>query len=173
MNHSQIVIEGQMVVQALSRVSAAFHARHEYLTKLDQAMGDGDLGITIDKIATTLSEYIKTDPGEDLGKWLATAGMAINRSASSTMGTLLATACMWAGKEVRGKSFLSLTDLAVMLSAANSGIQERGKAKLGDKTIVDALHPAAVAFSSAIEGGASLYDAGKKCSKLLVKAEIS
>ncbi len=47
-----------------------------------------------------------------------------------------------------------------MFQAADEGIQSRGKAKLGDKTIVDALHPASVAFSAAIAAGSSLNEAG-------------
>jgi dihydroxyacetone kinase-like protein len=53
---------------------------------------------------------------------------------------------------VRGSATLDDEALARMLAAADTGIQERGKAQPGDKTIVDALHPAAVAFSQAIEG---------------------
>lgn len=162
MNTSRNMIDGQELVQAVRRVSAVFHARHAYLTELDQAIGDGDLGITIDKAASALDEYSMVDPGEDLGKWLAGVGMAVNRVASSTMGTLLATACMRAGKEIRGKTTLTPADLVVMLVAADAGIQERGKAHLGDKTIVDALHPAAEAFASALESGMGLEQAGER-----------
>ena len=75
MSPSDVEINGQMIIQAIGRVSTAFHMRHEYLTELDQALGDGDLGITIDKVADALQEYIQTDPGDDLGKWLARAGI--------------------------------------------------------------------------------------------------
>jgi dihydroxyacetone kinase-like protein len=87
--------------------------------------------------------------------------MAVNRAAASTMGTLLATALMRAGREVRGKADLSAEDLVAMLRAADAGVQERGKAKLGDKTVVDALHPAAEAFAGAIRAGQSLPEAGE------------
>ena len=149
---------------ALSRVAAGLDAGHDYLTELDQALGDGDLGITAGKIAVALKEYVATAPapGDDLGKYLASAGMAINRAASSTMGTLLATALMRAGKEIKGCAELDAQNLATMLQAADTGIQERGKAKPGDKTIVDALHPAAVAFSEALVAGSDLRAAGAK-----------
>jgi dihydroxyacetone kinase len=88
--------------------------------------------------------------------------MAINRAASSTMGTLLATALMRAGKEIKGCTELDEQNLVTMLQAADTGIQERGKAKPGDKTIVDALHPAAVAFSEALGAGAGLPEAAAK-----------
>jgi dihydroxyacetone kinase len=78
------------------------------------------------------------------------------------MGTLLATALMRAGKEVMGKNELSSQDLVAMFKAAALGMQERGKAKPGDKTIMDALHPAYEAFAAAVEQGDSLGEAGAK-----------
>jgi len=160
MNQTEIIVGAQPVIAAIDRVCNAFNAQHGHLTELDQAMGDGDLGITATKIAGALKEFIKTDPGDDLGKWLSGAGMAVNKAASSTMGTLLATALMRAGKEARGMSQLTPNVLVAMLSAADQGIMERGKAKPGEKTLVDALHPAAEAFAAAIREGAGLKEAG-------------
>ena len=97
-------------------------------------MGDGDLGITASKAAAALENYLQTPPGDDLGSYIASAGMAVNRAASSTMGTLLATALMRAGKVAKGKSELTSEDVAEMFHAADVGILERGKAKPGDKT---------------------------------------
>lgn len=158
------------VIRALENVAQALKAANTYLTELDQAMGDGDLGITTSKIADALAEYAASASVEDsdLGKYLAGAGMAVNRAAPSTMGTLLATALMRAGKESRGLSSLDGPALAAMLSAADQGIQERGKAQLGDKTIVDALHPAAEAFNSAVGEGANLQEAA---ARMLTAAE--
>ncbi len=155
-------IGGPSVVEAMLRVAGALEARNDYLTQLDQALGDGDLGITTSKMAAALREYTSTAPTDDLGKYISSAGMAVNRAAPSTLGTLLATALMRAGKEAKGLTELSTQNLAAMLQAADTGIQERGKANLGDKTIVDALHPAAVAFASAIAENKPLQDAGAK-----------
>jgi phosphoenolpyruvate---glycerone phosphotransferase subunit DhaL len=74
---------------------------------------------------------------------------------------------MRAGKEAMGSSSVDANMLAKMIAAANVGIQERGKAKPGDKTLVDALHPAAEAFAKAIETGSSLSDA---CTAMLEAA---
>jgi dihydroxyacetone kinase len=153
---------GKDVIEAFQRVSRALLANQENLLALDQAMGDGDLGITLAKIATALQEYAAITPADDLGKFLASAGIAANRVGSSSMGTLLATALMRAGKEARGMCELSPQTLVGMLSAADQGVIERGKAQLGDKTLVDALHPAAEAFAAAIAGGEGLAEAGQK-----------
>ena len=157
-----MAITGQDVTEALRRGAAGLEAQSDYLTELDQAVGDGDLGITASKAAVALENYLQTPPEDDLGSYIASAGMALNRAASSTMGTLLATALMRAGKVVKGKRELNFEDVAEMLHAADVGIQERGKAKPGDKTIIDALHPAAEAFSEAVNQGEGLQDAGEK-----------
>ncbi len=162
-------ITGSDVVAALKRVAAALDARHEHLTDLDQAMGDGDLGITVTKIARALTDYTAGPPPvEDLGKYIAALGMAINKVAPSTLGTILATGLMRAGKEARGLPQLDASRLAVMLTAANAGIQEKGGARPGDKTVVDALDPAATAFAAALAANESLAAAG---AKMLAAAE--
>ncbi len=154
------IITGPAVAEAIKRVCLALNKNSEFLTSLDQAMGDGDMGINMERIGNALLEYAASTELADIGKYIAGAGMAANRAAPSTMGTLLATALMRAGKEVMGKTELAPTDIAAMLNAANMGIQERGKAQLGNKTIVDALHPASEAFSTAIAQGKTVKDAG-------------
>jgi dihydroxyacetone kinase-like protein len=153
-------IQGQAVADAVLRASNALNENSAYLTELDQALGDGDTGITLGKIATALIDYVNGNSVDDLGNYLAKAGMAANKAAPSTLGTLLATALMRAGKEVKSQTKLSAQDLVNMFNAADDGIQQRGKAKLGDKTIVDAIHPASVAFSEAVAEGVSLKEAG-------------
>lgn len=147
-------ISGAELVAALRLAATHALGLRDQLNQLDAAMGDGDTGITVAKAATGLLDYLdSTAPGEDLGRFLAAAGMAINRVASSTMGTLLATALLRAGKAAQGCSTLDTARIAQMLTAADLGIQERGKAQPGDKTLVDALHPAAEAFAEALAQG--------------------
>ena len=154
-------IDSAQVVAATSRVGATLVASEAVLTDLDQQMGDGDLGITLSKIGLALQEFAAGTPVEgDIGKWLGKAGMAANRAGSSSFGTLLATALMRAGRAVNGKDTLAGTDLSAMFAAADVGVQERGKAQPGDKTVIDALHPAALAFAAALEAGQPLATAG-------------
>ncbi len=156
------MVTAEAVVAALQRVGAELVAQEAYLTSLDQQMGDGDLGITLSKIGLALQEFAAATPVEnDIGKWLGKAGMAANKAGSSSFGTLLATALMRGGKVVAGKTTLNGADLAAMFAAADAGVQERGKAQPGDKTVIDALHPAAQAFAAAIDAGQSLRAAGE------------
>jgi phosphoenolpyruvate---glycerone phosphotransferase subunit DhaL len=155
------MITGSDIVNALNHAATRLIEMRDKLNDLDAAMGDGDSGLTAEKGAMGLRDYLAANPPTaDLGKWLAQAGMAYNKAAPSTMGALMATAFMRAGKEVMSKAELDTTDLANMFLAASLGIQERGKAKPGDKTIIDAWHPAAEAFQQAIANGSSLQDGG-------------
>ncbi len=155
-------ISAEAVAAALARAATVLDEQSDYLTSLDQAMGDGDMGITMAKIAKALQAYVVETPVDDIGQYLAKAGMTANKAGPSTMGTLVATALMRAGKEVKGKDSLAAEDLAVMFKAADQGMQERGKAKPGDKTIIDAIHPAAEAFAAAVEGGEPLEMAAQQ-----------
>jgi phosphoenolpyruvate---glycerone phosphotransferase subunit DhaL len=159
---------GTDFVTGIERVAHKALEITDTLNELDGAMGDGDTGVSVGKGANGILEHIKANPpGDDLGKWLAGVGMAYNRVAPSTMGALVATALMRAGKEAMGLSSVDAGTLAKMIVAANVGIQERGKAKPGDKTLVDALHPAAEAFANAIETGSSHSEA---CNAMLEAA---
>lgn len=157
-----LTISSEQVVATTERVAQALEDQRDYLTELDQAVGDGDLGITTSKIGVALQTYIADAESIDLGKFLMGAGMKINSAAPSTMGTLLASALIRASKVAKGLNELDGPTLAAMLSAANRGIQDRGKAKPGDKTIIDALNPAAEAFEKAIDEEASLRVAGER-----------
>lgn len=133
------------------KAAYALRQNSDYLIELDQQVGDGDLGITARKIADTLDGYIAQQQDEsDLGKYIMGAGMKINSAAPSTMGSLIAIALMRAGAQAKGAADLSLTQISEMLKAAVQSIYEKGKANLGDKTMLDALHPAVEAFASAI-----------------------
>ena len=86
-------------------------------------------------------------------------GMAMAKAAPSTMGTLTATGFMRGGKAVGDAPALGTTELARFLRAFLDGILERGKARLGDKTVADALAPAADAADAAAARGETLESA--------------
>ena len=155
-------IDSAQVAAAFDRVTARMLEIEDYLNRLDAAMGDGDAGITAAKGAAGVREYLAANaPGDDLGKYIANAGSAFNKTAPSTLAALTATACMRAGKEAKGLTQLDAPTLAKMLQAADLGIQERGKTKPGDKTMVDAIHPAVEAFADAVAQGKNLAEAGQ------------
>ena len=144
------------VKTAFSKIAGALRQNADRLIELDQQVGDGDLGITAGKIADALDAYLKTAGDEtDIGKFIMTSGMKINSAAPSTMGSLLAIALMRAGKDVKGQDNVDAEAVLGMLKTAESAIMEKGKANLGDKTLLDALHPAIGALEKAIADGAA------------------
>ena len=155
-----IAIEKEQILIAMERVIDRVFSIREELNQLDAAMGDGDTGITASKGATGLRGYLSSNPHvDDLGLFFINAGKAINKTASSTLGTLTAFALMRAGKEILGSTNLDSDSFMRMLCAADHSVQELGKAKPGDKTIVDVIHPAAENFAKAIKEGNDLQRA--------------
>jgi dihydroxyacetone kinase-like protein len=132
------------------------------LVELDNAMGDGDLGLTMEKGFETAREESSKIDDADLGRFLVKIGMAIARSAPSTMGTLVATGFMAGGKAVGGASALGAGEMARFFDAFTAGVMQRGKSKPGEKTIVDVLFPASRAFAAAVAAGSDLPEAFRK-----------
>jgi len=137
-----------------------FAEQREFLIALDGKVGDSDLGITMSKAFTAAADALATE-GEQAGisKLLRTAGATMARAAPSTMGTLTATGFLRASKVTEGKDALSTADFAAFWRAYRDGVVERGKAKLGDKTLLDVLDPVAATLEAQAASGATLPDA--------------
>jgi dihydroxyacetone kinase-like protein len=131
------------IIKILQNLKKLFNDNRDYLVELDARMGDGDLGLTMSKAFTAVYDELRDSKETDIGKLLMKAGMLMAKAAPSTMGTLMATGLMRGGKAVSGKAELTTADLAEFFRAFVRGIMERGKAKPGEKTIIDSLKPAA------------------------------
>ena len=121
----------------------------EILRDLDSKIGDGDLGITITRGMEAVVAGLGDLEGQPVSDQLSRSGMAFNRAAASTFGVLFATAFMRGGAAVKGKDDVGMDDVAVIGRAALQGMMDRGKANIGDKTLLDALAPAIDAFDEA------------------------
>jgi dihydroxyacetone kinase-like protein len=131
------------IIKILQNLKRLFNDNRDYLVELDARMGDGDLGLTMSKAFTAVYDELRDTAETDIGKILMKAGMLMAKAAPSTMGTLMGTGFMRGGKAVSGTDEISTTDLAEFFQAFVTGIMERGKAKPGEKTIIDSLKPAA------------------------------
>jgi dihydroxyacetone kinase-like protein len=134
----------------------------DWLFELDSAMGDGDLGITMSTGFSKVYEMISALEEEDIGKTFMKVGMTLAETVPSTLGTLMATGFMRAGKTIQGKTEVDLANSVLMASVFVEGIIERGKAKPGEKTIIDSLYPAFQALKLASEEGRDLKEGFKK-----------
>ncbi|MFP5077926.1 dihydroxyacetone kinase family protein [Rhizobium sp. YIM 134829] len=137
-----------------------FAEQRDFLIALDGKVGDSDLGITMSKSFAAAAEAVAAE-GEAAGiaKLLRTAGATMARTAPSTMGTLTATGFLRASKAIETQQSLGSSEMAAFWVAFRDGIAERGKARVGDKTIVDVLDPVARALERHAADGASLATA--------------
>ena len=138
------------LIGILYKVADGMKQHVDELRDLDAALGDGDLGITMELGAKAISTYLSAPVDADIGRMLVKLGMDINKVNPSTFGTLLASAFMGAGKTVQNKTLLTVDDLVLMGNGAVDAIKKRGKAEVGDKTMLDALVPAVEALQYGI-----------------------
>lgn len=138
------------LIELFGAWQATFAEQRDFLISLDGKVGDSDLGITMAKAFAAAAEAVAaTATGTPIGKMLITAGMAMAKAAPSTMGTLTATGFMRGGKALEGASAMGVREGAAFWRAYSNGVAERGKAKVGDKTLLDVIEPIATAFEGA------------------------
>ena len=148
-----------------------FTDQREFLIALDGKVGDSDLGITMNKAFAAAAEAVAAE-GEQAGisQLLRTAGATMARAAPSTMGTLTATGFLRASKATEGKVVLTVADVAAFWRAYRDGVAERGKAKLGDKTLLDVLDPIAVTLEAQAASEAELPKALETAANVALEA---
>ncbi|HLH68703.1 MAG TPA: DAK2 domain-containing protein [Candidatus Dormibacteraeota bacterium] len=145
------------LLRAIGAAADAVQASADRLNRLDGQAGDGDLGVTMTIGARVVRELLPGLEGQPPAAVLRACGAALARRAPSTSGTLVATALLRAARVVDEEA--GATALARALRAAQEGIQERGKARPGGKTMLDALAPAVVAAEAAAGRGAGIGEA--------------
>lgn len=137
----------------------------DYLIQLDSVVGDGDLGLTMSDGFVAAYQAAKKSEDQDVGKLLYQAGKAMSIAVPSTMGTLMASGWMQAGKELKGKTELTEFEIVEVFEAYEEGVIHRGKAKVGDKTFLDGLHPAVEKMKSVLANGGTLLKAAESARK--------
>ena len=121
-------------------------ANKSVLTELDSVVGDGDLGLTMSDGFAAAARYAQQSEERDLGRFFYMAGKAMASAVPSTMGTLMASGLMQAGKAFKGRETLGLTEAGVLFQAWYDGVQQRGKAQPGEKTFLDGMAPVLAAL---------------------------
>ena len=141
------------VAAILNELAEVFEESKDHLNDLDTKIGDGDHGLSMARGFTAVAKYVKEKAPATISALLMEGGMQFNEAAGSTIGILMFSGLREAGKVVKDKEEATLSDLAAMLEAAIQGIMKRGKAQVGQKTILDSLHPALVALQQGIGSG--------------------
>ena len=144
---------------ALELVCDVIEEQKTYLSELDGAIGDGDHGVNMAKCFREVKKKLSTNQEKDLQSILKEVGMVVLNSVGGAMGALYGTFFLKLAQEVAGKSELRLVDFTRMFQAAEKGILDIGKAKPGDKTLIDTLSPAVRSLEKAIMDSKPLSEA--------------
>jgi dihydroxyacetone kinase-like protein len=172
------------VVAWLRAFAGAVAENREELTDLDAAIGDADHGSNMARGMQAVAAKLDAlgEAGEagglthgDVGALLKMAGMTLVSTVGGAAGPLYGTLFLEMGKAAGGAAELTVTQWAGVLDAGVGGVRARGKTELEDKTMVDALAPAAKALNAAAASGLSLGDALKRvadAAELGMKATI-
>jgi phosphoenolpyruvate---glycerone phosphotransferase subunit DhaL len=131
----------------------------EYLTGLDSAIGDADHGINMNRGFQAVLAKLPAFENQDIGSIAKNIGMVLISTVGGASGPLYGTLFMQIGKETAGKLELTLHDWTSALDSAVNGVMMRGKASLGDKTMLDSLIPALNTLKDCSANGTSLAEA--------------
>jgi phosphoenolpyruvate---glycerone phosphotransferase subunit DhaL len=144
-----IDLEGvkQLLIAAADRVIG----HRDALTKADQAIGDGDHGVAMERGFSAARQAVTTKPAQTVGDVFKNAGLAVLAQSGGASGAVFGTFFIGAGKPLSYPS-LDVSGYTAALVAGLDAVQARGKAKPGDKTMVDALAAAIAAVTNTPQG---------------------
>jgi dihydroxyacetone kinase-like protein len=150
-----VAISRDAVLDWMNRFAGEMGEHRQELVRLDTAIGDGDHGTNMERGMRKALEKLEASQPADPGAVLKTVAMSLISSVGGAAGPLYGTLFLQMGTALGGSSEVDLPSYAQAWRKALEGVQARGKAQPGDKTMVDALIPAVEALE-----GASELDAG-------------
>ncbi|MBQ7536110.1 MAG: dihydroxyacetone kinase subunit L [Stomatobaculum sp.] len=156
------------VIAILKNIIAAIEENAQFLTDLDAAIGDNDHGINMARGFKKVEADLPGLEGKDIGAILKKVGMDLVSTVGGSSGPLYGTAFMKAGAKAAGKNEIGMEDFLVMMDEGIGGVQLRGKAVKGEKTMLDAMIPAQEAMKAAAAAGAdtaAVLQAGVKAAE--------
>ena len=142
--------------EVLRSIATAMPGERERLCRLDAELGDGDHGVTMAKAFTAIGRALEEMPGTSTGALLQAVAEIFFTEVGGATGPLFGSAFRAAAESVPATGPISSATIAGMLAAAEAGVIARGHAKPGDKTMLDALGPAASAAKNCAAKGESL-----------------
>lgn len=151
------------VIEILLAMGKVMEENREFLTDLDNVIGDGDHGINMARGFAEVEKQAQTLAEKDIGTILKTVGMTLVSKVGGSSGPLYGTAFMKAGMTIGAKEEIDISDFLSGLDAGIEGIKARGRSTTGEKTMLDAMVPALDAMKDAQAAGedtAKVLDAG-------------
>jgi len=162
MNNTQLI-------ELLNKVADKINEHKDYLTQLDQPIGDSDHGINMARGFKALQDKLESLKDKDVSTILKTVGMTLVSQVGGSSGPLYGTAFMYAGNSLTGINEITINDFYKALSMAIDGVKMRGKAEIGEATMIDAMVPALNSLNESINNNfdlkttlSNLYEAAQK-----------
>ena len=153
-------ISTQDFIQIVNDICESIEKQKDYLSELDRAIGDGDHGVTMSIGWTAVKEKLSSiNSNEGFQKICTQIASSFLSAVGASAGPLYATALMRGGIAIKDKEFLDAISFSLFLDAAAKGIKDRGKAEIGDKTMLDVWMPAAEEMKKQANNGVNLMDA--------------
>jgi dihydroxyacetone kinase phosphoprotein-dependent L subunit len=154
MNNSLSIVE--TIVRSMARTAIE---NEQYFCELDSVVGDGDFGFSLARGFEKILEEFDTLDRSNVGAFLKRVGLIITSRCGGTSGPIWGTGFLRAGAAAGARLELQPADAVSMLRAAVEGIQKRGGAALGDKTLLDALAPLIDEFEQVLRSGSDPHTA--------------
>lgn len=147
------MITKHQIVQWLQDFATQIEQNKDYLTELDAAIGDADHGINMERGFKKVMSQLPSVADKDIGSILKSVSMTLISSVGGASGPLYGTFFLRASTVAVDKQQLTDREIVSLLQAGLDGVLQRGKAQLGDKTMVDVLSPSVDALAQAVGEG--------------------
>ena len=147
--------DSKKVLEIIKVMAEIIHENAQFLTDLDAPIGDNDHGINMDRGFQKVLSDLPGVEKDDIGAILKKTGMDLVSTVGGSSGPLYGTAFMKAGAAVAGKYEINADDFVAIMEAAVGGVQLRGKAEKGERTMLDAMIPATEAIKKGVSEGKS------------------
>lgn len=152
-------LDTKQMAAIVEGMAKKIEAEKDYLTQLDNEIGDGDHGINLARGFEAVEKKLPSLAGGDIGALLKGVGMQLVSTVGGASGPLYGTAFMKAGMACKGLTEIDGPAFVKAMEAAVDGIKMRGKATEGEKTMLDALCPALKVLQDDVTAGKSLKEA--------------
>ena len=149
------MITTDSIKTAVTKIAQLIEESADELNAADGLLGDGDLGITMVRGFREIIEVRDSLP-DDVGMALFQCAKAFTKSSGSSYGTLLATGLMSVAKKKKGQQEIQVEEISALLDDALDAMKQRGKAELGDKTVLDVIAASSQAAKDQSDGSSVL-----------------
>lgn len=153
------MVNQEKLIEIIRKIGEKIAVEKEFLTELDNVIGDGDHGINMARGFEEVEKKLPDMADKDIGAALKMVGMTLVSKVGGASGPLYGTAFMKAGAAMDGKKEMDLQDFMQVLQAAIDGVMMRGKSTTGEKTMLDAMEPARKAIQTMSDEGKSAAEA--------------